>query len=266
VTDRLAVGPPGRRRAARAVRAIAAAVLPAALRRWLRAQQRRLGLHRAPVGSVNFGALRRVSPVSPVFGIERGLPIDRYYIERFVSGRAADVRGRVLEIGDARYTRKFGGDRVTRSEVLHLLDGDPDVTIVADLTRADHVPADAFDCIICTQTIQMIYEPRPAVAHLHRILRPGGVLLITAHGTSRIARREGVDPWGEYWRMTAQGMRRLLAERFPADRIEIATYGNVLAAVASLHGLAAEDLDRGELDYLDPDFEVLVAARAVKAT
>jgi len=163
------------------------------------------------------------------------------------------------------YTRKFGGARVTRSDVLHSVAGNPRATIVADLTADNAIPTDAFECIICTQTLQFIYDFRAALRELHRILKPGGVLLLTAHGTSRIGRREGVDSWGEYWRFTAQSMRRLLAEAFGGGESRIEVYGNVLAAVANLHCLAAEELTRAELDHRDPDYEVLLAVRAVKA-
>ena len=40
--------------------------------------------------------------------------------------------------------------------------------------------------------------------------------------------------------------------------------GNVLVAVAFLHGLAVEDLHKEELDYRDSDYEVLITVRAVK--
>ena len=77
------------------VRAVATLLLPLNLRQWIRAQQRRLGLHRVPVGSVAYGELRRLTPISPVFGLDRGLPIiDRYFIEGFLHGHAADIRGR----------------------------------------------------------------------------------------------------------------------------------------------------------------------------
>jgi len=248
-----------------AVRAVATAVVPSEVRRWLRAQQRRYRLQWARAGTVAFGDLRRTSPVSGLFGIDRGLPIDRYYMERFLTAWKADIRGRVLEFGDDRYTRQFGCAGVLRADVLHSVAGNPQATIVADLTDRDAIAADSFDCIICTQTLQMIYEARVALAALQRILRPGGVLLLTAHGISRIARREGVDPWGEYWRFTAQSMRRLLAEAFPGGDFRIDVYGNVLAAIASLHGLAAEELTPEELDHADPDYEVLLGVRAVKA-
>lgn len=255
----------GRRRTARAVRAVGTALLPVDVRNWIRTQQRRYGLQWRRVGSVDFGHLRRVSPISPVFAFDRGQLVDRYYVEQFLATVSADVRGHVLEMMDDTYTRKFGGARVTRSDVLHSVAGNPQATIVADLSRDNPIPDDTFDCIICTQTLQFIYDVRSALQHLHRMLKPGGVLLLTAHGTSRIGRREGVDPWGEYWRFTAQSLRRLLAETFPRADARIEVYGNVLAAVANLHCLAAAELTRPELDHRDPDYEVLLAARAVKA-
>jgi SAM-dependent methyltransferase len=213
---------------------------------------------------VQWGDLRRVTPVSPVFGFDRGLPIDRYYIQRFLSAYFTDIRGRVLEMGDDFYTRKFGGGRVSKSDVLHVVQGNPKATLVADLTCADSNPSDTFDCIIFTQTLQMIYDLRKALSHLYRILKPGGVLLVTSHGISKIGRREVVDPLGEYWRLTTQSARRLFQDIFPAANVGVGVYGNVLTAIAFLHGLAAEEMDQEELDYSDPNYEVLITVRAVK--
>jgi SAM-dependent methyltransferase len=238
--------------------------LPLAWRRWLRARQHRYRLQWPRRGSVDFGGLRRLTPVSRLLGFDRGLPIDRYYIDRFLSAHADHIRGRVLEIGDDRYTQQFGGSRVTKSDVLHVVAGSPQATIVADLTRADDVPSGTFDCILCIQTLQMILDVEAALRHLARMLRPGGALLATSSGINRICRREGSDPWGEYWRFTTQSARRLFGRAFPPANVRAVAYGNVLAAVAFLHGLAAEELEGDELDYEDPDFEVLVAVRAVK--
>ncbi len=231
---------------------------------WLRAQQRRHRLQWPRAGNVEFGDLGRIRPISRVSGYDRGLPIDRYYIERFLSAHAFDIGGHVLEIGDDFYTRKFGGNRVTRSDVLHVVQGNPKATIIADLTSADHVPSDTFDCIIFTQTLQMIYDARSALRHLHRILKPGGVVLATAHGISKINRREGVDPWGEYWHFTTQSVRRLFTEVFQSDNVTVKARGNVFAAIAFLHGLASEELHQEALDYPDPDYEVLIMVRAIK--
>lgn len=240
-------------------------IVPKPMRQWLRGTQRRYRLQWTRVGTVNFGQLRRLKPISGVFGYDRGLAIDRYYIERFLSANSADIRGRVLEMGDNTYTRKFGADRVQQSDVLNVVEGNPHATIVADLTRADQIPAGIFDCIILTHTLQMIYDTPAAVRHLHRILKPGGVVLAANPGISRIARREGIDDWGEYWHFTSQAFKRLFSEDFSPAQVTINTCGNVLAAIAYLHGMAAEELTGEELNTVDPDFEILVTARVVKS-
>jgi SAM-dependent methyltransferase len=223
---------------------------------------------RLPVGKVRFGDLRRRKPISRRFGFDRGQAIDRYYIENFLARHADDVRGRVLEIGDNFYTRKFGGSRVEISDVLHVTEGNPQATIVADLTRADHVPSDAFDCIIFTQTLQFIYDVRSAIRTLYRILKPGGILLATFPGIGRM-----LDPSQEkwdvhyHWAFTLPSVRRLFEEAFPTSNFEVEAHGNVLAAISFLHGLAVEELRQEELDHREADYdgyEVLIALRAVK--
>jgi SAM-dependent methyltransferase len=218
---------------------------------------------RPPVGGVRFGDLRRLRPVSRNFGMGRGQPIDRYYIETFLASHADDVRGRVLEIHDNLYTKKYGGERVNLSDVLDIVEDNSHATIIADLTRADHVPSDAFDCIIFTQTLHLIYDMRSVVRTLHRILKPGGVLLATFPGISQISCRGCSDHW--CWAFTQLSARLLFEEAFLANNIEVEAYGNVLAAVTLLHGIAAEELRQKELDHHDPDYEVLIALRAVKA-
>ena len=137
---------------------------------------------RPPVGHVRFGGLRRLTPISRHYGYDRGRPIDRYYIRTFLARRSGDIRARVLEIGDDSYTRQFGSLRVTHSDVLHVSRDNPKATIVGDLASADHIESDAFDCVILTQTLHLIYDVRAALVTLHRILRPGGVLLATFPG------------------------------------------------------------------------------------
>jgi SAM-dependent methyltransferase len=216
-----------------------------------------------PLGRVNFGALRRVTPISRVFGLDRGQSICRYYIDDFLSRNACDIGGRVLEIADNKYTRQFGGNRVSRSDVLHVQSGKPEVTIVADLTAGNSIASDIFDCIILTQTLQFIYDLRAAISTVHRILKPGGVVLATVSGISQISRYD-MDRWGDYWRLTHLSARKLFEEAFAPSAVRIDCYGNVLAANAYLHGLAAEELTRDELDYHDPDYQLLITVRAKK--
>ncbi|HET9905480.1 MAG TPA: methyltransferase domain-containing protein [Anaerolineales bacterium] len=216
-----------------------------------------------PVGWVRFGDLRRLKPIGSDYGNSRGLEIDRYYIEKFLTEFSGDIRGCVLEIKHNAYTRRYGGDRVTRSDVLHPVEGNPDATIVADLTKADHLPSDLFDAIIFTQTLQVIYDIRTTIATLYRLLKPGGVLLATASGMAQLS-LEDFDKWGEYWRFTSKSARLLFEEVFSVGNVTVRSYGNVLAAISFLEGLSVEDLKTKELDVVDRSYEILIAVRAVK--
>ncbi|HZM21201.1 MAG TPA: methyltransferase domain-containing protein [Anaerolineales bacterium] len=216
-----------------------------------------------PVGWVRFGDLRRLKPISSDYGNSRGLEIDRYYIEKFLAEYAGDIHDRVLEIKHNTYTKKYGQNRVTKSDVLHPVEGNPDATMVADLTKADHVPSDCYDAIIFTQTLQVIYDFRTVIATLYRILKPGGVLLATVSGMAQIS-LDDFDEWGEYWRFTSLSARLLFEEAFSVGNVTVHPYGNVLAAISFLEGLACEDLERSELDSRDRRYEVLIAVRASK--
>ncbi|MDR4478982.1 MAG: methyltransferase domain-containing protein [Nitrospira sp.] len=209
-------------------------------------------------------SLRRTHPVRRDFGWQAGQPIDRYYTEEhFLPGYRADIRGRVMEIADDRYTRQFGDGQVTVSDVLHLTPNAPGATIFGSLTNADHIPADSFDCIIVTFTLQFIFDVRAAIRTLARILKPGGVVLLVFPGISQISRYD-MDHWGDFWRFTSLSTRRLFEEAFHPEDVTVKTYGNVLAATASLHGLIATELRREELDHWDRDYELVIGVRAVK--
>ena len=207
--------------------------------------------------------LRRLTPVSRIFGADRGQSIDRYYIESFLQKHTADIRGCVLEIGNSTYTQRFGGQQVTCSEVLHVMPGNPAATVIGNFETGEGVPQDRFDCVILTQTLPFIYDIKAAMAHIYATLRPGGVLLATLCGISPISRYD-MERWGDYWRFTSLSTRRLFEEVFPPANVTVEAYGNVLAATALLYGLASHELRTQELDFRDPDYEVSITVRAVK--
>lgn len=220
--------------------------------------QRRLRRLSRPVWP---GVLRRTTPLSDTWGYDRGTPIDRYYIERFLADHRADITGRVLEVKDSSYTERFGS-AVQYFDVLDLDPENPRATIVADLTAAHDVATDQFDCFLLTQTLQLIYDMRSALIHAHRILRPGGVLLVTVPTISRIVPRYGLGT--DYWRFTPASCSRLFGEIFGPDNIRVQSYGNVLAAVGFLAGMAREELSSNELEQHDEYFPLITAVRAVK--
>jgi SAM-dependent methyltransferase len=216
-----------------------------------------------PVGRVRFGDLHRVRPISQSFGFDRGQPVDRYYIERFLARHASEIVGRVLEVGDDTYTRKFGGARVTRSDVLHVRAGNPRATFVGDITDPMVLPSHTFNCIVFTQTLQLIYDVRAAIAQLHRALAPGGVVLATVPGISQIDRGEWGQTW--FWSFTPAAMERLFGDIFGPEAVMVKRYGNVFAATSFLQGLAVEELDTSDLDPVDRAYPVIVTVRARKA-
>jgi hypothetical protein len=203
-------------------------------------------------------------PASRVFGADRGKPIDRWYIERFLAAHASDVRGRVLEVAESTYTGWYGGARVTSSDVLYAAEGNPEATIVGDLTTGAGLPRAAFDCFICTQTLQCIYDVRAAVGGTRALLAPGGVLLASLPGISQIS-REDMRDWGDWWRFTERSTERLFGDVYGRDNVEIERHGTVVAAAAFLYGLAVEEMDIGQLEPPDPDFHFLMTVRAVAA-
>ncbi|MGB4415539.1 MAG: methyltransferase domain-containing protein [Paludibacter sp.] len=220
-------------------------------------------LKRSFLRPVIWGNLRRSTPFSNLFGYDRGSQsIARYYIDQFISDNAGDIKGTVLEIGDDTYTKRCGLE-VNHSDVLHVQQGNVKATIVADLTCAHEIPDNTYNCIIMPQTIQFIYDFRSALKHTYRILKPEGVLLITLSGITQISQYD-MERWGDYWRFTSLSATKLFEEFFPLENITIQAHGNVLSAVSFLEGLASRELKKSELDFNDPNYEVIITVRAVK--
>jgi SAM-dependent methyltransferase len=241
---------------------LAKRILPARVRRWMRVTHVQVS-EWPPYKLVRWGSLRRVTPIHSGWAVGRGKYIDRYYIERYLEQNANCIRGRVLEVTENEYTIRFGGDRVTKSDVLDLRQDHPMATIVADLTAGENIPSNSFDCVILTQVLNFIYDAKAAIRTIHRILKPGGCVLVSVAGISQMAQEE-MEYCGDYWRFTSVSLRRLFEEVFPAANVTVEAQGNVLTAISFLHGLALEELRKDEVDYRDPNFEVSILLKAVK--
>lgn len=213
------------------------------------------------VGSVDFGDLGGATPIGRKFGFDRGQCIDRFYIERFLELQAGHIRGRVLEVAEDTYTRRFGGAKVTSCDILHATGENRRATLVGDLCHPEQFPDGVFDCAILTQTLQHVYDVGAALTTAYRLLRPGGVALISVPGISQISRYD-MDRWGDYWRFTTCSLTRLLESVFGSGACHVEAHGNVRAAVAFLHGLCVADVGKGTLAQHDADFELVLTAVA----
>jgi SAM-dependent methyltransferase len=206
----------------------------------------------------------RLRPVSDQWGVERGVPVDRHYIEQFLREHRGDVRGRVLEVKDPGYARMLDDGQVQQVDVLDVDPMNTNATLTADLAHADNLESAQFDCFILTQTLHIIYDIRAALGHAIRVLRPGGVLLCTVPAISRVNYENGGLQSGDYWRLTHAAVRRLFDEVLPATSTEITTYGNVAVCSAFLYGLAATEIPPEDLAFSDPWFPLIHCIRAVK--
>lgn len=213
-------------------------------------------------GQVQWGSFKRKKPFSEHWGFDRGTPVDRYYIEKFLKAHGSDIHGRVLEVSNDLYATAFGRNRTTTVDVLDNDPGNTKATVIADLNIEKSLSLDSFDCIIFTQTLQLIYEVRTALESLHASLRTEGVLMITVPGITRLCQRDWPDSW--FWSFTKSSLHRLLREFFPESCVRVQAYGNILTATSFLYGLAAEELLQEELEYHDPDYEVVIAGYAIK--
>ncbi len=221
------------------------------MRRAGRAVAHRLPVVRRAVTASRFGSLRRTAPLSE-WGSDRGTPVDRWYIERFLERHQALITGSVLEVKANEYATRLGAFDV---DVIDIDPRNPRATIVGDLCDDGVLTAGRYDAAVITQTLQFVQDPASAVRHLVASLRPGGTLLITVPAISRLCGD------GDRWRWVPLGFHQLLKDLLPAEAVlEVVGLGNSLAGRAFLFGLAVQDVDADALAVEDADYPLLVAA------
>lgn len=201
-------------------------------------------------------------PYSRYFGMEQGTPIDRYYIEQFLSKYQDDISGIVMEVADDTYIKKFGGKKVSEKIILHV-NGVGDNVLKGNFETKEGLHDEMVDCLVCTQTLQYIYDVRRAVRNIYDILRPGGVALITVPGIKSISQVDQAE-FGEYWSFTRETLSRLCEECTDSKYFSVEVYGNVKSTIGYLYGICEEDLTEEDLDYEDPQYPFLVCARIKK--
>ena len=199
-----------------------------------------------------WGNLRRSEPMSEYFGFERGTPVDRYYLHRFLDAHRGLITGKVLEIQMPGYTRTYG----RAVSVAHSVDIDPSVsprpTFVVDLARAeDVIPDNTYDCFLLPNTLSVIEDIEGALRNALRVVKPGGVVLATTAGFVPFTGRED-----DFWRMSAAGWRQIAARVWPECEVQIEQHGNYLIAVGAMLGLAAEEFSQEELEAHHAKFPV----------
>jgi|TARA_B110000259_G_scaffold187654_1_gene242703 SAM-dependent methyltransferase len=198
-----------------------------------------------------------IHPISDYFGFDRGLPIDRYYINKFININKKHIRGNVLEIGDDRYSKKFKCD----STIYGIIKNEK----VEILNLEEKLPnkIKKFDCIICTQVINYTYKKEKFISNLYKLLKKNGILLLTCSSITRISNYD-YNRYGDYWRFTDMSLRKLLSSVFNKKSIRIKTHGNISVSTKFLYGLSADEVSYDDLNFNDKNFSLLISCRAKK--
>ncbi len=222
--------------------------MTAAVRRWVskRVSARTLvqlrylfrGLRRP-----RWGNLRRVHPFSDHFGFERGTPIDRFYLHRFLDRHRQLITGRVLEIQSSDYTHRYGRALTATDSIDVVTTFNAQPTYLVDLAASeDVIPSSSYDCFLMPNTLNMLRDVEACMRQALRVIKPGGVILATAAGLVPLT-----GDVADYWHLSADGWREIAARAWPGCEVRIEQHGNSLTAVAAMLGLAVEDVARSHL-------------------
>lgn len=203
-----------------------------------------------------------VMPLNRTFGWERGKPVDRYYIERFLEGNRELIGGDVLEIAENTYTMQFGGERVKNSYILHI-EGWGENAIKGNLETGEGIEIEKFDTVIITQTLMFTYGIEQVAQNIYKMLKQGGRAFITVAGISQISRYVA-DEWGSYFAFHEDAMRKLFVPLFGEENVDVQTHGNMKTAIALLYGLSYEDLKPEDFEIVDNDYPVIITTALYK--
>ena len=160
--------------------------------------------------------------------------LERASIIRCLLDARGSVRGRLLDAGcgDKPYAGIFResvsahiGIDVTRSAVQRPgLEG-PDV--VGDVGRLPFA-GESFDSVLCTQVLEHLPNPGQVMNEFHRVLRPGGTLIVTTPQTWGLH----MEPY-DYYRYTRYGLAHL-ARSAGFEVVRLQSRGGFWVAVAQM--------------------------------
>jgi len=199
-----------------------------------------------------WGNLRSPSPFSEHYGFDRGTPIDRYYLHRFLQQHRTEIRGSVLEVQGSAYTRQFGQD-ITNADSFDI---DPRfrTTYVCDLAKSETVlPSNTYDCCLLPNTLQHLRDLEVCLRNALRVVKPGGVILASSAVFEPL-----ISDGADYWRLSRMGWEEITARVWAGCEVKIEAHGNCLAVVAAMLGLASEELTPEELNLQSWRYPVLL--------
>ncbi|WP_169221635.1 methyltransferase domain-containing protein [Brasilonema sp. UFV-L1] len=215
-----------------------------------------LGLLSPAVNTLDWGDLKRRFPICHKFGFTRGTPVDRYYLDKFISEIRHQVVGSVLEIGGVLLNKEIYQLSVaTEYQTLDLVSR-PGVTVVGDAHDSTIIMPESLDTVLVFNVLEHCHNPWVVVQNIYSWLRVGGKCFCMVPSAQKLHSLPK-----DYWRPLPDGMKQLFQD-FSESNLHI--YGNPLTVLASFMGVAAEELSPQDLDDFHPDYPVATCIAALK--
>lgn len=210
-----------------------------------------------PIGGIDFGDFKREEPFCPQFGNLRGIAIDRYYLNKFVSEIRSEVKGVTLEIGGSKANRElYNFTNTTSYLTMDVVKGEG-LDIVGDAHDPKVVAEASLDSVVLFNVLEHCERPWVVVDNIYQWLKPGGQVFCLVPNAQRVHRFPN-----DYWRILPDAMNSLFA-RFAQRKLYI--YGNPLTTLAAYYGIASDELSHEELDYYNENYPVANCIHAQKA-
>lgn len=135
------------------------------------------------------------------------------------------------------------------------LEGNPHADITIDDDGRLPVEAGTADLVLSTQVLEHVPDPAAYLAECVRVLRPGGSLVLTTHGTMYLHR----DPQ-DYWRWTCDGLDKIVGDAGLVVERSVGILGLVPVALQLLQTGIARRLPRAFVKPLVAVFQIAIAA------
>ncbi|MBK1987560.1 class I SAM-dependent methyltransferase [Sphaerospermopsis aphanizomenoides BCCUSP55] len=216
----------------------------------------KIGLLSVATHSLNWGDLKKTVPICQAFGLTRGKPVDRYYLNKFIAEIYPQITGNILEIGGIPKDKDFYQVNPGSSYQIMNLEPGLGIDIVGDAHDVSMIQPESFDSIITFNVLEHCYAPWQVVENIYTWLKPGGKCFAMVPSAVRLH----ATPM-DYWRPLPDAFAWMF-RNFSQKKLYV--YGNPISVIASYHGIATEELTTEELDAFHPDYPVATCIVAQK--
>ncbi|NET02467.1 MAG: methyltransferase domain-containing protein [Sphaerospermopsis sp. SIO1G2] len=216
----------------------------------------KIGLLSVATHDIDWGDLKKTTPICQAFGLTRGKPVDRYYLSKFIQEIQPQITGKILEIGGTPKDKDFYEVNPGSLYQVMNIESGPGIDIVGDAHDTSIIQPDSFDSIITFNVLEHCYAPWQVVENIYTWLKPGGKCFAMVPSAIRLH----ATPM-DYWRPLPDAFAWMF-RNFSQQKLYI--YGNPISVIASYHGIATEELTTEELDAFHPDYPVATCIFAQK--